>query len=133
MNRPHSMESTIEGPGPLKARSGARGYVAWTSVLVLVVTVALVFQTIRLHHRDSDLGRREQSLAEMKALVTQLQKTNDAREKRLHEVADSLEEMYRLMRSQMSSRVAPEDPGVRQVGHSSDQAAPVPDLMPTGR
>jgi hypothetical protein len=106
--------------------------VIWAGTTVLVVTIALVLQTGRLHRRDSELDRREKSLAEMKALVTQLKKTNDEREKRLHEVADNLEEMYRLMRSQMTAKLPPQDPGVQRAS-GEPAPAPLPDLAPTGR
>lgn len=124
------------GSGPDAGRSWAaapsvRAGLAWTATTVLVVTVALVLQSGSLHRRTAELDRREKALAEMQQIVGQLKKNNDEREQRLHDVADNLEQMYRMMRTQVPAKTPLQDPAVRPVEHRLGELPP--DLPPTVR
>jgi hypothetical protein len=107
--------------------------VVWTATTALVVILALTLQAASLHRRDTELTRREKALAQMNEIVDQLKKNNDERERRLRDVADNLEEMYRMMRSQMTAGLPPADPAVRQAGHTAPAPLTLPESLPPAR
>lgn len=108
-------------------RPGMAMCAAWTATTIAVVVAALTIQSSRIRRHDADLARREQAVMEMKQLVDQIKTSNDEREKRLHRVADNLESMYEMMRSQVPPRAPVEDAGVLRAEH---ELAPLPPPAP---